>query len=133
MNDEKHARERLIFAARNYTSFQLRKGASSQQIVEALIRKGLTDDEATELVQQHSQSRQQAERPLSEHPLRRAGVRNMCLGALWFLGGVGVTYFTYMNAASSPDGGYFVVATGAILTGIAQFFFGLKQFSSVNS
>ncbi len=133
MNDEKHARERLIIAARNYTSFQLRKGASPQQIIEALIRKGLTDDEATELVQQHSQSRQQAERPLSEHPLRRAGVRNMCLGVLWFFGGVGVTYITYMNAASSPEGGYFVVATGAILTGLAQFFFGLKKFSSVNT
>ena len=133
MNDEIHVRERLIFAAQNYASFQLRKGTSPKQVIEALIQKGLTEDEATTLVQQHSQSRQQSELPPSEHRLRRAGVRNMCYGALWFIGGAGGSYITYMNATSSPEGGHYVIATGAIISGLVQFFIGLKQFSSANS
>jgi hypothetical protein len=55
-----------------------------------------------------------------------AGSRNMIFGALWCFGGIVVTALT-LSAASATGGGMYVVAWGAILFGVAQFFRGVIQ------
>lgn len=54
-----------------------------------------------------------------------AAYRNMLLGGLWALGGIGVTLATYQSAGQL--GGRYVVAYGAIAAGIIQFIRGLTQ------
>ena len=46
-------------------------------------------------------------------------------GALWFFGGTTVTLLSYMSAVSSPYGGHYVVAWGAMAYGAVRFFQGL--------
>lgn len=48
--------------------------------------------------------------------------RNMIFGALWFIAGIAVTYFTYKAA---EGGGTYIIAWGAILFGAIQFLKGL--------
>jgi len=68
----------------------------------------------------------QARQPDSaENPARAVAEKRMLHGALWCIGGVAVTAFTYMAAASGPGGGTYVVAWGAIVFGAIQFFRGL--------
>jgi hypothetical protein len=52
--------------------------------------------------------------------------RNMIWGALWFLGGVGVTAASYLMASSRPTGTY-IVAWGAIAFGAVLFLRGVSQ------
>ena len=59
--------------------------------------------------------------------LRAHGVRNMIYGGLWCVGGTTVTVYTYESAASSPGGGTYFVAWGAILFGGIQFVKGFVQ------
>jgi hypothetical protein len=54
-----------------------------------------------------------------------AGYRNMLLGAVWAVGGLGLTLVTYQNAHQL--GGRYVVAYGAIFAGVVQFIRGLTQ------
>jgi hypothetical protein len=56
-----------------------------------------------------------------------SGMRNMVVGGLWCVGGIVVTAVTYSAAASSPTGGRYFVAWGAIVFGAIQFFKGLFQ------
>lgn len=56
----------------------------------------------------------------SANPARSHGEKLILQGALWFIGGVGFTLFTYLVAANRPGGGYYVVAYGAIFFGIVQ-------------
>lgn len=58
-----------------------------------------------------------------------AGGRNMLYGALWAIGGLALTGFSYMSATGSPSGGRYIVAYGAIVGGIVQFIRGLAQSS----
>ena len=59
---------------------------------------------------------------------KAVGQKNMLYGALWCIGGTVVTAVTYSAATSSPSGGHYWVAWGAIVFGGAQFFKGLFQF-----
>lgn len=59
---------------------------------------------------------------------RDLGIRNMLFGALWCIGGIVVTAVTYDAAASSPGGGKYIVAWGAILFGGIQCLKGFFQF-----
>jgi hypothetical protein len=45
-------------------------------------------------------------------------------GIIWFVGGLAVTVFSYSAAVHSPYGGHYVIAYGAIIYGLAQFFRG---------
>ena len=58
---------------------------------------------------------------------RKAGRKDMIWGALWFIGGSLVTLITYSNASSSPSGGRYTVAYGAIIFGLIQFFRGVMK------
>jgi hypothetical protein len=57
---------------------------------------------------------------------RTAAEKRMLSGALWFLGGILVTVLSYGSAASSPSGGTYVIAWGAIVFGALRFFQGLS-------
>lgn len=59
---------------------------------------------------------------------KTVGQKNMLYGALWCVGGTVVTVVTYDMASSSPSGGTYFVAWGAILFGGVQFLKGLYQF-----
>ena len=62
--------------------------------------------------------------PGVENPRRTRGDKLMLQGAIWFFGGSVVTLVTYLSASSSPYGGHYVIAYGAIIFGITQFFRG---------
>ena len=55
---------------------------------------------------------------------RSAAEKQMLHGVLWCAGGIIVTLGTYVAAASSPFGGTYFVAWGAIVFGAVQFFRG---------
>jgi hypothetical protein len=54
----------------------------------------------------------------------------MVRGALWFSAGSAVTLITYMAAARSPIGGYYIIAWGSIVFGAVQFFQGLAAINA---
>jgi RNA polymerase subunit RPABC4/transcription elongation factor Spt4 len=54
-----------------------------------------------------------------------AGQRLMLSGALWCIGGIIVTAVSYNAAASSPTGGHYLIAWGAIAFGFYDFIRGL--------
>jgi len=56
----------------------------------------------------------------------RSANRDLTVGGLWLLGGLLVTIGSYSLAASSPNGGHFVIATGAMLYGAIRLFRGFK-------
>jgi len=56
----------------------------------------------------------------------RSANRDITVGSAWLLGGLLVTLVTYSLAASSPGGGHFVVATGAMLYGTIRLLRGLR-------
>jgi hypothetical protein len=58
---------------------------------------------------------------------KAVGQRNMLVGALWCIGGTVVTVVTYNIASSSPSGGTYFVAWGAIIFGGIQFLKGVFQ------
>src|SRR5437868_15254197 len=76
----------------------------------------------TSTIAESSESSPQAQSP--EEARRTLGQKRMAGGGLLFLGGLAVTGYTYLGAASSPEGGTYVIAYGAIIAGIAQFFRG---------
>lgn len=55
--------------------------------------------------------------------------RRMISGALWCIGGIIVTAVTYSNASSSPTGGHYVIAWGAIIFGFIDFIRGFIGWS----
>ncbi len=51
--------------------------------------------------------------------------KQILYGLLWGVGGALVSIITYVNAATSPTGGHFIIAWGAVLYGITLIFKGL--------
>jgi hypothetical protein len=58
---------------------------------------------------------------------RAAAHNRMVSGALWCVGGIVVTVFSYMFAASGPGGGTYIIAWGAIVFGAIRFFRALTE------
>jgi len=56
----------------------------------------------------------------------RSGNRDLTVGGAWLLGGLLVTVVSYGLAASSPGGGRYVIASGAVLYGAIRLIRGLK-------
>jgi hypothetical protein len=48
------------------------------------------------------------------------------VGGAWLLGGLLVTIVSYSFVATSPGGGHYIIATGAIVYGVFRLFRGLK-------
>ena len=56
----------------------------------------------------------------------RSANKDLTVGGAWLLCGLLVTLVSYSLAASSPRGGHFVIASGAMLYGALRLFRGLK-------
>jgi hypothetical protein len=57
----------------------------------------------------------------------------MLHGAVWLIAGIAVTALSLMTAVSSPGGGQYIIAYGAILFGIAQIIRGRAAASGTDS
>ncbi len=71
--------------------------------------------------------------PGAENAGRALGQKLMRKGIIWFVGGSAVTLFSYLAAISSPYGGHYVIAYGAIIFGIVQFFQGRAAAGRINT
>src|SRR5215469_12278436 len=71
--------------------------------------------------------------PGPEDSRRVLGQKLMLRGAIWFAGGSVVTLFSYLAAVGSPYGGHYIIAYGAIIFGLAQFFRGRAAASGTDS
>lgn len=91
------------------------QGMSSKRLEAELTSKGLDKETAAKVVSdtfaRHAAS------------VNRAGARKMLYGALWCIGGIGITLWTY-SEAKAGGGGVYLVAWGAILYGLILFFRG---------
>ena len=56
------------------------------------------------------------------------GSKDMIFGALWCIGGIVVTLATYSKAVSSPTGGHYFIAWGAVIFGGWQFIKGFFRY-----
>jgi hypothetical protein len=79
----------------------------------------------TRLIPEASAS-QTSKAATSDNPVRAAAEKRMIHGAIWCIGGIVVTAVSYASAASSPFGGTYIVAWGAIFFGGLRFFQGLS-------
>lgn len=106
-------------AVYEFAASQVVSGKSKSQVEQALLEKGM-DVESAKIVtstvfRMHNDA------------MSDAGKKNMLYGLLWCVGGAIVTAVTYQMAASSPSGGRYVVAWGAIVFGAIQFLRGAAQ------
>lgn len=74
-----------------------------------------------------------SQNPAPQNPRVAYGNQLMIRGALWFIGGTGVTLLSYSAASSGPYGGHYVIAFGAIIFGLAQLFRGLSAASGTDN
>jgi len=95
---------------------KLADGTSEEEIVELLIKMGLTNDKASNLVRQTIDAKPEN---VSQAEAYR---RKMISGALWAIGGTAVTAITYEAA---QDGGVYLICWGAIVFGAWDFLCGL--------
>jgi hypothetical protein len=65
---------------------------------------------------------------ISEEEYRQADRREMARGAFFCIGGLIVTVLTYAGAVSSPRGGTYTIAWGAVVFGAWHFFHGLMGY-----
>lgn len=100
-----------------YTAQQLEAGVSGPNIVQQLVERGLSTQDAAMVVRQTREARTEGR--------HAAGRKNMLIGALWCVGGLAVTFFSYQSA--STGGGSYVVTWGAVVFGGIQFVRGLAQ------
>lgn len=112
--------DQVVEQVYRYAAQQLGAGVAPSQVINELVAGGLTQPDAQLVVRQLRQHQTKAK--------QEAGKKNMLHGALWCLGGLAVTIFSYQAAASG--GGSYVVAWGAVIFGAIQFFQGLFQSSS---
>lgn len=118
---EEPTREQMVQAVHEHAERLVQAGMSYAQVKKDLESCGLNGEDAVSVVDSVFLAKNQTE------DLKQAGRKNMLAGALWCIGGIVVTAMTYDAAASSPTGGSYVIAWGAIIFGAAQCFRGLAQ------
>lgn len=119
LRSSESAEDQVVEQVYRYAAQQLNAGVSPPQVIQELIAGGLTKEDAAMVVRQMRQARSKAKQD--------AGRKNVLYGALWCIGGLAVTFFSYQSAASGSGGGTYVVAWGAVIFGAIQFFQGLFQ------
>jgi hypothetical protein len=116
--DHEPTPERVAEAAYGFAAQQIGSGVTPSEVRKDLTARGLDAESAATVVGNLERIKADA--------IRVAGRKNMLYGALWCVGGLGVTAYTYQMAASG-GGGKYIVAWGAILFGAVQFLRGLSQ------
>ena len=109
----------------NSIAVALDEGKHSSDIVSALVRNGAPKQEAKSIVAEVKNNLGSfRENPQWRFTQRSRGIRRMTVGGLILLAGIVGTIVSYF--ALSSDGGY-LVASGAIISGLIGFFSGLFQ------
>ena len=103
-------------AAYGDAAARMRDGADPFEVRRRLTDRGIDAAQASQVVGDLREAQAEAN--------REAGRRAMLSGALWCIGGIVVTAMTYQMAANG--GGKYVIAWGAIVFGVIQFFRGLS-------
>lgn len=108
-------------------AYKLARGENKGKIVKELMKQGWPKESAVRFVDRVEQDLKQYVEQYKNSPEGRRVMaskykRRMLYGALWAVGGTLVTTITY-SAASG--GGVYIIAWGAILFGIIDFFVGL--------
>ena len=109
------SQEKVMEAVYKHAADLIKAGLSGPQIESQLVKEGLDQESASIVVQNLLMLRFEA------------GKKNMLYGALWCMGGIIVTAVTY---AAASEGGTYVIAFGAIVFGVIQFFRGFFQYRS---
>ncbi|MBI4615919.1 MAG: hypothetical protein HY720_20040 [Planctomycetes bacterium] len=101
-------------------------GKKKADVATALVKSGWTQDDASAFVDNVDRALQEYRAsPEGRAVLASKYARHMVYGVLWAVGGTAVTVISYSSAASSPRGGTYVIAWGAIVFGVIDFFIGL--------
>lgn len=111
---------------------ELVQGKSKRMIVEELTEHGWPEGLANQFVNNIEQAIDAYKDSPEGQQLANAYARHMIFGILWVAGGTVVTIATY-QAAFAAGGGTYIIAWGAILFGIIDFFrgfFGWLKYSS---
>ena len=108
-------------------AYELAEGKNKGKIAKELVRQGWPKESAVQFVDSIEQGLKQYAEQYKNSPEGRQVMaskykRHMLYGILWAVGGTVVTVATY-SAASG--GGVYVIAWGAIVFGIIDFFRGL--------
>lgn len=115
-NQEKEAQE---YADKVYdfaANLMFEQKKDNDETKRLLIEQGLAAEDADRVIAELRAQWRQTE--------IEAGNKNMLYGALWCVGGLAVTIWSYMAA---EEGGRYVLAWGAVIFGAIQFFRGLSQ------
>lgn len=110
-----------------YVAHSLTEGKGKGVIIKELVKRGWPKETAAQFVDAIEQELKKRAEEYKRTPEGRQAMasqykRHMLYGILWAAGGVAVTIATY--AAASP-GGVYIVAWGAVIFGIIDFFRGL--------
>ena len=103
-------------------------GRRKNAIVKHLVRKRDMMEESADMLVDQVQDfvNRFKESPEGRQLMAKKYKRHMVSGILWFVGGIIVTIATLAAAASKQEGGTYLVAWGAIIFGLIDFFVGLS-------
>ena len=108
--------ESVVQAVYGFAAQLLKQGLTQDDIKIRLMQEGLPEDAATAVIDNLMQMQMEAK--------RRAGRRNMVVGALWAVGGLIVTGASY---AAAGAGDRYILAWGAVVFGLVQVVRGFMQ------
>ncbi len=119
--------ETAIDQLAQYVTQNLVEGKDKRGITKELVKLGWPKETAAQFIDSHEEELKRRAEEYKRTPEGRQAMaaqykRHMLYGILWAAGGTAVTIATY-EAAS--EGGWFIVAWGAIIFGIIDFFRGL--------
>ena len=110
---------------------KLNDGKSKKSIIKELVKKGWSEEPATQLVDSVERSIEEYKRsPEGRRELANKYRRHMIFGLLWVAGGTLATVATY-SAAS--EGGTYFIFWGAIVFGAIDFLYGLFRWVQYSS
>jgi len=105
---------------------QLAAGQRKESIVKGLVKQNWQEPAAVQFVTELEHKLKELQQsPEWRREMASKKARHMLYGVLWAVGGTIFTAVTYQKAASSPSGGTYFVAWGAIVFGLFDFFRGL--------
>jgi hypothetical protein len=110
--------EQDVEAVHEFAAEQMTVGVAPAEVRKALTERGLDDEAAARVVDELKQEKAIA--------LNESGRKKMLHGAMWCIGGLFVTAYSYRIAANA-SGGRYLLAWGAIVFGAIQFFRGALQ------
>ena len=117
-------RRQAIQALTKAVARDLARGVKSSAIVQQLVKRNWTEEAAEQFVSQVEKAvTEYRETPEARQALAKAYARHMLYGILWAAGGITVTVAALTLSA---NGGTYIVAWGAIIFGIVDFFRGLS-------